>query len=494
MVSKISAFLAALFVVVVVTVTVPAHALIFDIDVASESLMSAIQGGGTARFNMKIINNEDKPFEYRIEIVNGPYPAWIQPIQPADNSGTLPANFTKIIPIKISPSLETAPGNYDFYAKSQVKINDKWVPLPSAYFTLNVLRSGEKAEGVATMGLYSDHNEYAPGSTARIVTHISKLTLAPEGLSVDLRLLDPKGSPVYEYLLPLSAQPEPIVLMHDIPISAIMPPGDYVVVADLKSSTGSISTNRKSISVSTVNKPEQRRTAEVSALGKRVTVKVENTGNVPVSGEIREPMRWYERFLLTANPTPALETGAVGYYWITWKYDNVMPGDLTRTYSYSISYVPVALAVLLIMLLGVAAWQTVRALSVTKEVIRQKISPTTLEASISVHVKNLSDHTIRDVVLVDALPGMARPVEFSTAKPANVKREENKTVMEWTLGDLNAREERVITYTVHTSFGVVGLITLPQATARFTGADGKRRHMSSGTVECGVVHQQQPQL
>lgn len=486
MVSKVLAFLAALFIVSIVVVAVPSYALVFDIDLNVEPLIPAVPGGVTSQFNVKVINNENRAVDYTIT-VTGSYMSWVQNYE---YFGNVPANFTRLIPIKITPSLETPPGDYQYSVRGTVKIDGKDYNLPEKVFTVTVLKSGEKFIGAAVMAIYPEKESYGPGEAARIVVHISKLTLAPESLSVDLRLLDPKGSPVYEYLLPLSAQPEPIVLMHDIPISIRMPPGDYLVVADLKSDSGIVGTVRKTISISTVNKPEQRRTAEVSALGKKVVVKVENTGNVPVTGEIREPMRWYERFLLTANPTPILETGAGGYYWIVWKYANVMPGDLTRTYTYSISYVPVVLAVMLVILLAVAAWQTVRALSVTKEVIRQKISPTTLEASISVHVKNLSDRTIRDVVLVDALPGMARPLEFTTAKPANVKKEENKTLMEWTLGDLKPREERVITYTMHTTFGVVGLIALPVATVRFTGADGKRRHTSSGVVECGVVAQQ----
>ncbi len=491
MVSKVLAFLAVLSVVLVA----PSYALVFDIDMAAEPSTAAVHVGEAAQFNVKIINNENLGVDYRIEIT-GPYVwSWLQ--TNFDASGSVPANFTKLIPVKISPSMEAAPGDYQYSIKGTVMIGGKAYSLPEKVFTVTVLKSGEEPTRAALVVLRMDKDVYNPGDSAQVVVSISKLTVAAQDLQVDLRLLDPKRSPVYEYLLPVLAQAEPILLSHNVPISAITPPGDYFVVADLKLSGKTVGTVERTISISTVNKPEQRRTAEVSALGKKVIIKVENTGNVPVSGEIREPMKWYERFLLTANPTPVLETGSSGYYWITWKYDNVMPGDLTRTYTYSISYVPVALAALLVLLLAVAAWQTVRAISVTKDVIRQKISPATLEASISVHVKNLSDRTIRDVVLVDALPGMAKPVEFTTAKPASVKREENKTVMEWTLGDLKPREERVITYTMHTNFGIVGLITLPAANARFTGADGKRRHMASGTVECGVVQQQQqsqPQL
>lgn len=485
MVSKVLAFLAALFIVSIVVVATPSHALDFGIDMVTEPSTSAVHVGESAQFNVKVSNNENVRGDYRIEIM-GPYVwSWLQTNY--DASGSVPANFTKLIPVKISPSLETPPGDYQYSITGTAIIDGKARSLPTKIFTITVLKSGEAPARAAFVVLRMDKEIYDPGDSAQVMVSISKLTVAAQDLQIDLRLLDPKRSPVYEYFLPMLEQAEPILLSHSVPISAIMPPGDYFVVADLKLNGKTVGTVERTISISTVNKPEQRRTAEVSALGKKVVVKVENTGNVQVSGEIREPMRWYERFLLTANPTPALETGAGGYYWIVWKYVNVMPGDLTRTYAYSISYVPVALAVLLVILLAVAAWQTVRALSVTKEVIRQKISSTTLEASISVHVKNLSDRTIRDVVLVDALPGMARPLEFTTAKPANVKKEENKTVMEWTLGDLKPREERVITYTMHTTFGVVGLIALPVATARFTGADGKRRHTSSGIVECGVV-------
>lgn len=485
MANKVLVFLALLSVVVIV----PAHALVFDIDMSVEPAIPAVPGGGTAQFNVKIANNENQAVDYRIEIT-GSYPAWIQQY---DYLGNIPANFTKLIPIKISPSLEAPPGDYQYNVKGWVKIRDEWYSLSTkseTSFTVKVMKSGEKFEGAATMELYTDKEAYDPGANARMAVRITKMTIAPEGLQVDLRLLDSKNSPVYEHLLPLPVQAEPIVVMQDVPISPRMPPGDYLATADLKSGGGIVGTVKKGISVSAVNNPEQVRASEISALGKRIVIKVENTGNVPVSGEIREPMRWYERFLLTANPKPALESGSGGHYWIVWKYDNVMPGDLTRTYSYSISYMPVVLAALLVLLLGVAAWQGVRALSITKEVIRQKVSPTTLEASLGIHVKNLSDRTIRDVVLVDSLPGMAKPAEFDTAKPADVKKEGGRTVIEWMLGELKPREERVITYRMHTAVGVVGLITLPAATVRFTSSDGKRRHLTSGTVECGVVPSQ----
>lgn len=485
MVRKVKPLVAVLMALFLVQA--PLYALVFDIDMATEAVIPAVPGGGTAQFNVKIMNNENRAVGYVIEIT-GPYMSWMQNY---DYFGDIPANFTKIVPIKVAPSLETPPGDYQYSVRGTVKIGGKDYNLPGTSFTVKVLKSGEKFIGAATIELYTDKESYDPGAKARVAVRITKLTLAPEGLQIDLRLLDSRNNPVYEYLFPLSAQAEPIVFMQDVPMDPRMPPGDYLAVADLKSESGVVGTVRKAISVSTVNNPGQARTADVSALGKKVTIKIKNGGNVPVSGEIKEPMKWYEKFLLTANPKPNLERGSDGHYWIVWRYDNVMPGDFTRTYTYSISYVPVVLALLLVMLLAVAAWQSVRMISITKEVIRQKVSPTTLEASISLHVKNLSDRTILDVVLVDCLPGMARPTEFGTAKPADVKKEGDRTVMEWTLGELKPREERVITYRLHTAFGVVGLITLPAAVVRFTASEGgRRKHLSSGTVECGVVAQQ----
>jgi hypothetical protein len=264
-----------------------------------------------------------------------------------------------------------------------------------------------------------------------------------------------------------------------------MSPGDYNVVAQLVSDTGQIAIARKTLTIGTVRKVDQKRALQTGILSHKISIYTENLGNVPVTGTIVEKINWYEKYLMTVNPAPNFVPAGGNTLNLVWSYDNLKPGERTQTFSYSISYLPLVLGIILLLLLALLAWQRVKPLSISKEVIKQRIAQNVLEATLTLHVKNNTDKEMRSVTLTDYVPNLAKPVEFGTAKPKETKSDKLETALVWPLGDLKGNEERVISYKLRTTVGVLGAIDLPAANLVFEAPGKKRGFVRSNTAECG---------
>jgi len=85
-----------------------------------------------------------------------------------------------------------------------------------------------------------------------------------------------------------------------------------------------------------------------------------------------------------------------------------------------------------------------------------------LRVKISVKAKE----NIQNVSLVDKIPAVVKIHEkFETLKPDKVDLKNRR--IEWNFGDLNAGEERAISYIVYSTIGVVGKFALPSAVVVF---------------------------
>jgi len=104
---------------------------------------------------------------------------------------------------------------------------------------------------------------------------------------------------------------------------------------------------------------------------------------------------------------------------------------------------------------------------------------------VTLHVKNLSNNVLKDIEVMDQIPGIANMennVEMGTMKHTHILRgKRGSTFVKWKLSELEAKEERLITYKIKSKLNVVGNFQLPRAKATFITAAGKKRTSYSNT-------------
>lgn len=459
-----------------------------NIEVSTISGVDRVYPEETGSFQVIITNNENVSAPVYL-LIAGSRTSWLQNYKYYHNVN---ADSYVSVPIEVTPIFDARAGSYDFTIRAKAKLDGEWLDLKPSTFTLSVLESSvitptvPRLAGEPMIEIHSDLLAYEPDSTVTLSIRITELETVYKELRASIKLLDTSGNPIYQYLMPISSQEEPIVLMHSFAFDSRTPPGDYVLMVDLVSERGKLGSGSIPVEVTSVSDVEVKKDVQIGVLKKTLLMTATNRGNVPASGAIEETIRWYEKWLISASPAPDAITESGDTLLLKWFYDDLQPDQDTQRVVFSISYVPVLLLFVVIILLLVVAWQGVKTVSIRKEVVRQALG-NTLKVKLSLTIRNLTDQTMKNVVVIDQLPIMAHPTHYETIKASAVKKKKDGVQVEWDIGDLKPLEERVIQYEFATKFGIVGTIDLRSAEVRFTLPDGRRQSMKSNETVCGVA-------
>jgi hypothetical protein len=453
-----------------------------DFDVNVVEITSDVKPGTAAEFIIEFENKEDEAI-FAQPFISGANPSWIQSYDyyvevPADSKVSLPV---RIVPLQDSPS-----GTYGFMVSTKVKIGNEWHSVLPEKFSVYVNRpTPEVILPETKMEISTNEDTYTPGESIQVSVRVSDLQETYKELNVELTFMDTKKNPIYNSLKVVPSRVEPIYVSDQISIDRRTPPGDYILVANLKTEKGTVASERAAISIRKIDDVEIKRSTRTGLLEKIKILTVINKGNTEASGEIKETIRWYEKWLTTSNPQPDYVKDNGQTIDLIWKFTNVEPGSETSGISFKISYLPVLLLFIVIVLLMVVGWQGSKSVSVRKNVTDQKIKDDVAEAKLTITIRNLTDHQIRNVVLTDFVPSLVSPSKFEIKTPSEKKTTKTGTHLEWDLGNLKPLEERVIHYHLKSKFGIVGTVDLPYSEIRFTDSQGKRQSEKSNTTEIG---------
>jgi len=191
-----------------------------------------------------------------------------------------------------------------------------------------------------------------------------------------------------------------------------------------------------------------------------------NIGNVPQTVNIKMKKDIISRLFTNFNiePSSVDRTGfAVSYSWVK----ELEPAEVftvrTRT-SYIFPVLILILAVILIVIF--------RRLAKTKIEIKKSVHPVkTKDGQFALRVRlNLKARkSVENVTLNDRIPAIVKIYEsFGSVKPDKIDSKNRR--IQWSIGNLNAGEERFFSYIIYSKVGVVGKFSLPQATAVYEGA------------------------
>jgi len=213
------------------------------------------------------------------------------------------------------------------------------------------------------------------------------------------------------------------------------------------------------------------------------TVTVKNDGNINTpSFYITESAPSFGRLLFNPEiePTKIIksEDGRAVYKWLI---PTLEPGkQITIKYSYDLWKIWITLFVLI-----AAGYFSMKFLYTPKIIKKHRHrGPITKEKEIlvSLEVKNKTLHEVKDVIIRDVVPSVAKVVEkFDTLKPM-MRQTSIGTELRWKIEALKPREERLITYRIKPIIETAQSLDLPKAHVRYMDRKKIKRIIASKSV------------
>jgi hypothetical protein len=209
-------------------------------------------------------------------------------------------------------------------------------------------------------------------------------------------------------------------------------------------------------------------------------IEISNTGNVPDSNyTVQESIPKITKYFFYPEIEPTSEQEKDNRVLYTWDIRGLDPGE-TKVIRYRIRFVNVVLTVLILVLLTYLAYEYI-----TKPVLQKDYLGALSEEEelkITLHVKNRKKRTIKDVVVKDKVPSLAKVVrKFDTRQP-EIKVKSSGTHLKWKIDKLKPGEEILLTYKIKPLIDVIGKLELPKSYLTYKGRIKRNRKVISKSV------------
>lgn len=200
---------------------------------------------------------------------------------------------------------------------------------------------------------------------------------------------------------------------------------------------------------------------EKNIFGKNLIITVENTGTAIGSTSFTLSILPIERWLrYSSNVNVTYADGELNFT------VSLLPGQ-QRIIEYKVTYIPLYLLPLFLIVLGYAYWYFTRRLDVVRTVSDIQVGDEYFSFKIVIRIKNLSNEKLKDIRVKEKLLPFAKKVgSYGTLHPKFVSNSSEKKLL-WEVGELGPKDEAVITYRINTSIGIIGRIFLPATQVKF---------------------------
>ncbi len=208
------------------------------------------------------------------------------------------------------------------------------------------------------------------------------------------------------------------------------------------------------------------------------TISKVNAGNVAEPIKIQMERNIFSRLFTTFSvaPNSIQRDGMTIHY--SWMKGNLMPSE-SYTVRAETNYI-FPFLILLFLSLAIAGYLR---FAETKLEVRKSVAPMKTkggEFALRVTLSLKARQDVEKVTLSDKIPVMVKIYKkFSTVKPDKIDSERRK--IHWTVGNLEAGEERSFSYIVYSKVGIVGKFSLPRAVSVFE-QNGEVQKIDSNNV------------
>ncbi len=263
---------------------------------------------------------------------------------------------------------------------------------------------------------------------------------------------------------PLSAE----TISNSIEIKNTFEFGTYKLKIELKDVIGRVLDDSElAFSVKRSDEFTRTKATEFGLFYLTTRMTVTNNGNVPdATYTLTESVPSYFKTFFFPDVEPKSQQEVDGRIVYTWELKGMKPGE-SRIILYQIRFTTVVVAILLVGL-GLYVFNYFY----FRPHIHKRYPPMISmpkEEAIHLHVRNRSRHEIKNIVVKDYIPPLARVVKkFETVTP-EIKLTTKGTLLTWKIDRLGLREERVLSYRIIPVMEVPGGIQLPKAHFTYEG-------------------------
>ena len=215
-------------------------------------------------------------------------------------------------------------------------------------------------------------------------------------------------------------------------------------------------------------------------LKKLIGLNITNNGNVLNEQEIKYPLTWWQS-LFVGEETSIKVLGEQRY--ASWMI-SLQPGQ-SKEIVLVINYRLWLYLLFIILVFGGFYWYVQSPITLNKTATTTKSGDdgTLSEVKVTLEVRNRSNKSLKNINIIDYVPTIAhieKSLELGTLKPQEVQHNTKKgTMVKWILSEVEAKEQRLITYKVKAKLNIVGTFSLPRATVEFHRGKKQRKAYSN---------------
>lgn len=259
-------------------------------------------------------------------------------------------------------------------------------------------------------------------------------------------------------------------------------PGTYSAQLVLKDAGGqTLSIKSVNFRVGEVSRASQQETSSVGVLESSTTITSKNEGNSPSDIEVTAVIPSMARDIFVFDITPTMLEAQGSSIRVSWIFENVAPGEIVSV-AYKFSLWKIWGSILLIIFAVYLAFKFVFTVKIIKRSGFAGPIVKDSEIPVSIEIINRSIHEVKDLVVKDFIPPIARVVpKFETVKPA-MHETSGGTEVSWKFDSLRAGEERVMTYKIKPKMDVVGSLRLNPATLNYSNRKRQKKSSVSGLI------------
>ncbi len=402
------------------------------------------------KVNLYVYNDESKELELFVS-PNIPFFITVRPYY-----FTLSPNSSKVVELVFTGQIPR--GVYEYWITVSERKNSGFEEVWKGRLLLKSEAPVEHVEEEKKERTYllvkTEKSIYIPGDSIKI-TLITSPNAIPGSVIVSI---ERNGKPILTYSRQLT---EPMAVI-SFPLPQKMLPGVYKLSVSVEGKK--YLSNYTSFEVKEVEKVDVSKEYSKKLLSKTTKVIIKNSGNVEVKGNYSESFWVWEAVFAEFKEKPAkIEKSGLKVKYV-WNY-SLKPWE-EASITYTLDYSPYFLLLLIVLLSLILVLQRARWAEVKKtyEVVEEN------RIKVRIDVKNRTGRALEGAVLEDVVPGIGVPGKF-LIKPSRKEKLPMGIKLIWKLGRLEPFEERIITYEIRTSLGIVGEFELPKPKLRFKVGD-----------------------
>ncbi len=434
-------------------------------EVTNEPIKNSITLTETATFKLSITNNAAVKQRYSVfSFVQG----WdIEPSPLRDKIMEVFPGSTKTTTIKVKPKEAFRPGIYNLDLNVESDLGEKYSEilkvyvnpqtpmdyLPSIKAVVNVNNKMNPQEP-QSIGLFLENRN--PLNLEDLVIKLqSDLTEFNKETSINLPPLEKKN-------IEFTINPNPL-----------QKPGKYFLFFSFEKGGDVVKVVPQEVEILPVTPPFLVDiTKQESFLKTTASLEIRNIGNIEDTQEVTLPVSFWESLFTYSSAKTAEKDGQRVLLWeVTLQSDEIRSLTATKNYRY-----PFYIIILALIIASVYFYLRTP-VSLIKNAAHSKKDATLSELKITLHLKNLTKKTMKNIEVIDLIPGIAdieKGLELGTLKPHEIKHTKKGTLVKWKLSEIDPKEDRLISYKIKSKLKIIGALKLPRAKAVF-GRKGKRK-------------------